>query len=200
MRVIAGEVRGFQLKGPPSRLTRPMTDKVKEALFGTLNALGVAPECVLDLYAGTGGLGIEALSRGASWVDFVERQAAAAATIRENLTRTRYQETAAVHQMAVQTFLIQARHGQYDLVLMDPPYADPAIEATLDRVGGGALVQSGSIVAVGHWPRLNLPERLGRLARLRQRCHGDSCFAIYEVEETAEVGASGDGGDLSGQL
>ena len=78
MRVIAGERRGFQLKGPAGRFTRPMADRIKEAVFSMLASLGVAPVRVLDLYAGTGGIGIEALSRGAEWADFVEQNHAAA--------------------------------------------------------------------------------------------------------------------------
>ena len=185
MRVIAGEAKGFRLKGPPSFGTRPMAEKVKGAVFSMLGSLGVEPERVLDLYAGTGGLGIEALSRGANWADFVEQNPAACAVIRANLAHTKYGDAARVHQLPVAAFLAR-REEPYDLVVMDPPYADPAIAATLERLGASALVQSGSVVVVGHSPRVALPERSGRLERLRQRCHGDSCFSIYEV-----VGADG---------
>src|SRR5918996_5204521 len=105
MRVIAGEVKGFTLQGPPSRGTRPMAQKVKGALFSMLGSLGVEPETVLDLYAGTGGLGIEALSRGATTADFVEQAPAAVAVIRQNLARTRYDAVGRVHQMPVAAFL-----------------------------------------------------------------------------------------------
>ena len=193
MRVIAGEAKGFRLKGPPGRGTRPMADKIKGALFSMLGSLGVEPERALDLYAGTGSLGIEALSRGATWADFVEQNAAAAAVVRANLAHTRFADAARVHQTPVATFLNQHRGGDaapYDLVIMDPPYADPEIVPTLERVGASPLVQSGTVVAIGHSPRVALPERLGRLARLRERCHGDSCFSVYEVNG----GADGEGG------
>ena len=192
MRVIAGEAKGFRLKGPPSRGTRPMADKIKGALFSMLGSLGVEPERVLDLYAGTGSLGIEALSRGAARAEFVEQNAAAAAVIRANLAHTRYDGAARVHQTPVASFLRQQRapdEAPYDLVIMDPPYADPEIVPTLERVGASPLVQSGTVVAVGHSPRVDLPARLGRLVRLRDRCHGDSCFSVYEVvaEEAVEM-------------
>ena len=188
MRVIAGEAKGFRLKGPPGPGTRPMADKIKGALFSMLASLGVAPERVLDLYAGTGSLGIEALSRGAAWADFVEQNAAAVAVVRANLAHTRFAAAAQVHQLPVLAFLQQAERGGrdgsgYDLVILDPPYADPQIVPTLERVGTSPLVQSGTVVAIGHSPRVALPERAGRLARLRERCHGDSCFSIYEVDE-----------------
>ena len=188
MRVIAGERGGFRLKGPPGPGTRPMTDKIKGALFSMLGSLGVEPDSVLDLYAGTGGLGIEALSRGATRADFVEQQSGAVAVIRQNLAHTGYDDVARVHQTSVAAFLARAT-SPYDLIIMDPPYADPEIVPTLERLGRSPLVQSGTVVAVGHSPRVTLPNEAGRLTRLRDRCHGDSCFSVYEA--TAFDGEAG---------
>jgi 16S rRNA (guanine966-N2)-methyltransferase len=181
MRVIAGEAKGHTLKGPPSPATRPMTDKIRQALFSTLGSLGVEPDRVLDLYAGTGSIGIEALSRGATWADFVEQSGAACAVIRANLVHTKFADVSRVHQLPVAVFL-HRDEAPYDLIVLDPPYADPEIVATLQRVAESPLVQSGTVVVVGHSPRVNLPDQLGRLARLRLRCHGDSCFSIYEAD------------------
>jgi 16S rRNA (guanine966-N2)-methyltransferase len=191
MRVIAGERRGFQLKGPAGKFTRPMADRVREALFSMLASLGVDPLRVLDLYAGTGGIGIEALSRGAEWADFVERNPAAAAVVRANLVHTRYTDVTRLYQEPVSTFLARAERGAagtapYDLIVMDPPYADPDLISTLERVGHSPLVESATILAIGHSPRVTLPEHAGRLVRLRERCHGDSCFSIYEVGSVAK--------------
>lgn len=180
MRVISGELRGFQLKGPPSRATRPMNDKLKGALFSMLASLGIAPERVLDLYAGTGSLGIEALSRGATWAEFVDKQAQACDVIRANIAHTKVTGRTLVHQMDVRKFVSQASGPAFDLVLLDPPYADPDLLATLAQVAASPLVQSDGVIAIGHWPRITLPEQVGPLARLRLRCHGDSCFSIYE--------------------
>ncbi len=172
-----------------------MADKIKGALFSMLGSLGVEPERVLDLYAGTGSIGIEALSRGASWADFVEQNAAAAAVVRANLQHTRFADTARVHQEPVAAFLRgNRRQPPYDLVIMDPPYADPEIVSTLERIGASPLVQSGAVVAVGHSLRVTLPEGLGRLTRLRERCHGDSCFSVYEVvDDEMAAGAESNG-------
>lgn len=181
MRVISGEAKGRKLLGPAGVFTRPMQDKIKEALFSMLWSLGVEPERVVDLYAGTGAIGIEALSRGASRADFVDQHAAACKVVRSNLERTGLADRSRVHQTSVSGF-ISRQNGPYDLVILDPPYADPEIEAIVGQLAQSTLIQSGTVVAIGHWPRLELPEEIGRLSRLRRRCHGDSCFSIYEAD------------------
>src|SRR5680860_778713 len=180
MRVISGSARGRRLKGPPSPTTRPMADKIKGALFNALGSLGVEPEVVLDLYAGTGSIGIEALSRCASRADFVDQGRDQCAVIRDNLASTGFTAAGQVHQASVRSFIGRGR-GPYDFVIMDPPYAEPDIIETLARLGSSTRVQSGSIVVLGHWPRIDMPDRVGSLECLRDRCHGDSCFAVYEV-------------------
>lgn len=131
MRVIAGTHGGRRLKAPPGRTTRPTSDRVREALFSMLGPLD--GERVLDLFAGTGALGIEALSRGAASAVFVERDARAAAVLRENLAslaigadraELRRGEAVAALRTAAE------RDELYDLVLIDPPYGDAA------RLGG----------------------------------------------------------------
>lgn len=198
MRVIAGERRGYQLKGPAGRFTRPMADKIKGSLFSMLTSLGVEPVRVLDLYSGTGGIGIEALSRGAEWADFVEQNAAAAAVVRANLAHTDYSHKSRVHQEPVASFVGRAERRPldvkpYDLIIMDPPYADLELIPTLERVGQSPLVESATVLVIGHSPRVSLPERAGRLERLRQRCHGDSCVSIYEAPWPSEGEHPGNG-------
>lgn len=183
MRVISGSAKGNTLKGPPSTATRPMTDKIRQALFNTLASLEVIPDRVLDLYAGTGSIGIEALSRGAEWADFVDQSSAACAVVRANLAHTKFTDQSRVHQSSAGNYL-NRQEEPYDLIVLDPPYADPEILQTLERVATSALVQSGTIVVVGHWPRISLPDEIAGLERLRLRCHGDSCFSIYEASGT----------------
>lgn len=180
MRVITGEAKGRRLKGPPGPQTRPMADKIKEAVFSALEALGVDAARVLDLYAGTGGVGIEALSRGADWADFVDAQAAACVVIRENLAHTKLASRAEVHNSPVTAFL-RRRGKPYDLIFVDPPYADPDILVTLEKIAASSLVQPGSVVVLGHSPQVDIPERIGALTMLRDRCHGGSCFSIFEI-------------------
>lgn len=186
MRVIAGTARGRRLKGPPSSLTRPMADKIKEALFSVLASMGAEPAQVLDLYAGTGGIGIEALSRGAEHADFVDQQKAACAVIRTNLELAGLSDRGTVHCMPVEHIHRRLR-GSYDFVILDPPYAAPDIEAQLEHLAASSLLQSDALVVLGHWPRLELPEAIGRLELIRRRCHGDSCFSIFAVKDAAST-------------
>jgi 16S rRNA (guanine966-N2)-methyltransferase len=170
-----------------------MADKIKGALFNALLSLGVEPDRILDLYAGTGSIGIEALSRGGACADFVEQGRDQAKVIRVNLESTGFADRSRVHQSSVKAFL-GTRREPYDFVILDPPYADPDILQTLRAVGDSQLVQSGTIVVIGHWPRLELPDELGRLESLKHRCHGDSCFSIYEVVDQRDPeGPSGEG-------
>lgn len=189
MRVIAGEAKGRPLEGPAGVFTRPMQDKIKGAVFSMLASLGVDFERVADLYAGTGAIGIEAISRGATWCDFVDQNGSACAVVRRNIATCGFGDRAAVHQAGVGAW-VQRATEPCDLVIMDPPYADPDIADMLGKVAASRLVQSGTVVVVGHWPRLTLPEDAGRLGRLRERCHGDSCFSIYE----ADLPPAGDAG------
>jgi 16S rRNA (guanine966-N2)-methyltransferase len=182
MRVTTGSAKGRNLKGPPSIGTRPMSDKIRQAVFSALGSLGVEPDRVLDLYAGTGAIGIEALSRGASHADFIEMTAPAAAVIRENLERTQMTELGTVYRQSVQSYL-HRKATPYDLVIVDPPYADESIPDTLRQLAESALVQSGTVVVLGHWPRLELPDQIGRMQLLKRRCHGDSCFSLFDVVE-----------------
>jgi 16S rRNA (guanine966-N2)-methyltransferase len=187
MRVTTGSAKGRNLKGPPTSGTRPMSDKIRQAVFSALASRGVEPDRVLDLYAGTGAIGIEALSRGAGHADFVEMTVPAAAVIRENLERTQLADRASVHRQSVESY-VRRKTAPYDLVILDPPYADAAIPDTLRQLSQSALVQSETVVVLGHWPRLELPERIDRLQLLKRRCHGDSCFSIFEIVEPDAAG------------
>ncbi len=180
MRVISGEARGRPLRAPRNQSrTRPMADKIKEAAFSSMESLGVAPDRVLDLYAGSGAVGIEALSRWASRAVFVDRDRTACQTIRRNLQAVGFEERGTVLQTTVERVLSPARE-EFDLIVIDPPYADPDILEVIERISASGAAGSGSILLLGHWPRLDVPERIGRFHTLRQRCHGDSCFAIFE--------------------
>jgi 16S rRNA (guanine(966)-N(2))-methyltransferase RsmD len=158
-----------------------MLDRVKEALFSVLEGYGPIRGRVLDLYAGTGSLGIECLSRGAAWADFVEQKANVCRIIQENLEHTRFTERAKVHQMPVGRFVAQGRAAEkYAIIVMDPPYADPAIEDTIRAVGASDLLADEGLLIVGHSPRVVLADSYSSLRRLKFRRLGDSCFSIYE--------------------
>lgn len=181
MRVITGRAKGHRLKAPKGLGTRPMLDRVKESLFSVLEGYGRIRGQVLDLYAGTGSLGIEFLSRGAAGADFVEQSAHVCAIIRENLRHTKLEAQGRVHTMPVERFLLGHRGaGRYDFIMMDPPYADPAIERTIALVQEMGVGHDGSLLIVGHSPRVVLADSYPGLYRIKFRRLGDSCFSIYE--------------------
>ncbi len=142
MRVISGEARGFRLKAPAGMRTRPMADKIKGALFSMLASLGVEPERVLDLYAGSGAVGIEALSRGAASATLVEDDPAAVAVLRDNVARLEL-PGAHVVAVAVERWLAVDPEPRYDLALLDPPYeldVTPVLELLLPWLVDDAVV------------------------------------------------------------
>lgn len=159
--------------------TRPTSDKVREALFNILQSLGgVEGARVLDLYAGSGALGIEALSRGAAWADFVERERAACAVLRHNLAVTGFEGRAGVYCMPVDRALARLS-GPYDLVLADPPYGDPRAGDALDRLAGSGLVAPGATLVYEHAARAVPPEAWGSFGLVLTRRHGDTAISIY---------------------
>jgi 16S rRNA (guanine966-N2)-methyltransferase len=180
MRVISGSARGRPLRAPKGMRTRPMADKIREAAFSALWSLGIQPVRVLDLYAGSGSVGIEAISRGAEYADFVEQAHDAAAVIRRNLVTLGMDERSRVHQIPVLRY-IEAASAPYDFVIMDPPYADPEIIQVIERLSASKAVAEGTVLLLGHAPYLDVPEAVGRFIRIRHRCHGDSCFSVFEI-------------------
>lgn len=142
MRVIAGSRGGTPLVAPAGTSTRPIGDRVKESLFAILGDL-VADAAVLDLYAGSGAIGIEALSRGARSVIFVEHWQPAVLSIRANLARTGFAESAEIRTTTVEAFLATGGDTSFDLVFCDPPYdvraTLPIVTAAVDRLAPGGL-------------------------------------------------------------
>jgi 16S rRNA (guanine966-N2)-methyltransferase len=172
MRVVAGEYGGRRLAAPPARGTRPTADRVREALFSMLG--DVSGLRVLDLFAGSGALGIEALSRGAASVTFVESDARAAAVIRQNLDALGAEGE--VKRRDAMVFLA-AQRGTFDLVLADPPYdSAPLLAASLAERLPGVLSENARIVTESDKRKpLELPFPL-----LRERTYRDIRIAIHE--------------------
>jgi len=176
-RIIAGEAGGRRLAVPPGDKVRPTSDRVKESLFAALGPGRVAGARVLDLYAGTGALGLEALSRGAAEALFVERDAAAARAIRSNVEALGFGDRAVVRTAAVTAVLAgPAPAGGYDLALLDPPYDTPPadLEAVLHRLVDGAWMDPDATVVVeraGGSADLGWPAGWGSTW---ERCYGDT--------------------------
>jgi 16S rRNA (guanine966-N2)-methyltransferase len=178
MRVIAGSAKGRRLRGPPGGGTRPTSDLVRGAIFDILYSLEADLSRVLDLYAGTGALGIEALSRGAQWCDFVERDRASCDVIRENLAHTGLVDRAKVHCWPVAKAETRLA-GPYSLVLADPPYGSDEAESTLAAWGSSPKLTRESVIVLEHSRRRPAPPLLGDRGLLDTRRHGDTCISIY---------------------
>jgi len=186
-RIIAGHARGLRLDVPGSG-TRPTSDRVRESLFGALESLDAIAEArVLDLYAGSGALGLEALSRGASSLELVERSRSAAAVVRRNvasITRTLSGPTARVHESAVIAFLKRAT-GPYDLVFTDPPYDLDDRSMNADLIALAPLLSEDAVVVIERARRSTPPDAAAAgLEVFREKSYGDT--AIWWAQPAAE--------------
>ncbi len=186
-RVIAGSARSIRLDAPGPG-TRPLADRVKQTLFAILEP-GLQGARFLDLFAGSGAAGIEALSRGAAHATFVERDAGAVAVIKANLARTALGERATVIRSDAVAWLRDAardRDPLWDQVVIDPPYAETAdLLAALDAAGP-RLAPGGRVVAKHFW-RDTPPDRIGLLASDRERRFGETALTFYRrLADTTE--------------
>ncbi len=187
-RVVTGSAKGLRLAAPGPG-TRPLTDRVKQALFGTIEAEldhdWDGP--FLDLFAGSGAGGIEALSRGAPGCVFVERDGKAAGVIGENVRRLGLAERD-VRIVRADAVRFLDRHGEeeggpFAAVLLDPPYGDPAILRALERLGEpqGGWLRGGGVVAAKHFWKDVLPDRFCDLERQRERRFGETLLTFYRA-------------------
>lgn len=187
MRVIAGQYRSRLLKGPGKLRLRPTSDRLRETLF---NILGPAIEDSLfvDLYAGTGAIGIEAISRGAKETIFVESHPATAKLVRANLDALKILSSAEIIEAKAVRGLerIAARHLLADFIFLDPPYEDAQeLLDVLDYLDTSHIVAPQGIVIVEHRNKVELPERLERLERTRLVEQGDAALSFYRLAAAA---------------
>jgi 16S rRNA (guanine966-N2)-methyltransferase len=178
VRVITGKAKGHLLKVPKGVYVRPATDLVRGAIFSILESHAASWSRVLDLYAGSGALGIEALSRGAGWVDFVDRERRCCGIIKENLEKTKLGANTHIYCCNVTTAL-SFLDKEYGIILMDPPYADSSIGNVVAQLANSKLVGLDTVVVVTHSPRLAFDSNYGVLDLLKEHRHGDSCISIY---------------------
>lgn len=181
-RVIGGTARGIRLEAPGPH-TRPFTDRVKESLFGALDSAAALDGPFLDLFAGSGAGGIEALSRGAPAATLVERDGRTCAVIGANLRQARV-EGGRVIRADVVSFLRNGRsdtEAAYSAALLDPPYGEPVLERSLELLADPSLdwLAPGATVIVKHFWRDVLPETIGYLGKTRQRRFGETGLTFY---------------------
>lgn len=179
MRITGGNARGMPLIASRSPNLRPTSDRVRVSLFNLLGG-AVAETKVLDLYAGSGALGIEALSRGATSADFVEADKRLCRVVKRNLESTGYLMHGSVHHAPVERAL-GFLNGPYQTVFLDPPYALAGLEHTISVLGESTILDLKATVVVEHSSRVSLGESYGPLTRFQARRYGDSAISIYQV-------------------
>ncbi|MBR2888797.1 MAG: 16S rRNA (guanine(966)-N(2))-methyltransferase RsmD [Oscillospiraceae bacterium] len=184
MRVITGTARGVVLKTPEGMQTRPTTDRVKEALFSIIQ-FEIPGARVLDLFGGTGQLGIEALSRGAREAVFVDAREDACRLIRENLRRTRLENRGRVVRSDYLDYLKRCRE-KFQIILLDPPYAEVFLENSLKMITEIDILQSGGIIVAERPLGKELPWEFPGYTRSRDYKYGNTLLTVYRKDETNE--------------
>ena len=177
MRVVAGRAKGIALKTPSGMLTRPTADRVKEAMFSIVQ-FDLPGASVLDLFGGTGQLGIEAVSRGAKSATFVDNREDACRLIRENLKRTGMEKESRVVRMDYMDFLKRNRE-KFDIVLLDPPYAEEYLENSLKMITEIDILQSGGIIIAERPLGKDLSLNFEGFERSRDYKYGTTLLAVY---------------------
>ncbi len=178
MRIIGGASRGRRLDGP-SRGTRPTTGRVKAALFNILSER-IFGARFLDLFAGTGAIGIEALSRGAGRVTFVEADADCVRVVKSNLRRSGYGHLAEVRSMTATRFLKQPVREPYDIAFIDPPYHGNEAGDVLPLLGRNAIIAINGVVIIEHFHKAPPPVQIDRLILTKSYRYGDTFLSIYK--------------------
>jgi 16S rRNA (guanine966-N2)-methyltransferase len=198
VRVIAGTAKGRLLKAVPGIGTRPTTDKVKEAIFSMIGpyfdgGLG------LDLFAGTGGLGIEALSRGLDRVIFIDMEKTSIQVIEDNLKTLGFKDQAEVYRNEAQRALqvLSKRGLKFDLIFLDPPYSMKQVDELLLQMQQMDMIQDQATVLVEHDAKHVYPDEIGRFKVRKRTNYGETAVAIYLYTDIIRTGGGPDGTEHS---
>lgn len=179
MRISSGSSKGRKLHAPPGLDVRPTSDKVKQALFNILSDR-VEGASFLDLYAGVGSVGIEALSRGAAEVTFIEKSKRHIDYLKKNLSLGSFEGRHKIFCSEAVSFLRKkGRARPFDFVFVDPPYQGEEIEKTLPLLGEGDMITADGLVIIQHFHKKVLPEQVGLLRFLRKYKYGETILSLY---------------------
>ena len=181
MRITGGKVKGTRLKTLSRHSIRPTTSVVKQAIFSLLENRATNWRQVLDLYAGSGALGIEALSRRAEWVDFVDYRKSCCDIIRTNLEKIGEPHRAHIYCCSVSK-AVAFLNNSYDIIFMDPPYSAPSTNNLLMNLAKSKLLRENSTIVLCHANRFSLNSDYDGLHLVEQRRYGDTFIFIYQKE------------------
>ena len=179
-RISGGNERGRKLRASKDDGLRPTSERVRAAVFSIIGLGAVEGKRVLDLYAGTGALAIEALSRGAEQADFVEAHSGRCENLRQSLRDLGLSDRGRVHRAKAER-AVETLEGKYGLVFADPPYDLDPWEAVMGSLGSGRLLDDDAIVVAEHRHNRELAERYGKLTRITSRRYGDTSVSIYRA-------------------
>jgi 16S rRNA (guanine966-N2)-methyltransferase len=182
MRIIAGRFKGHKLVSFDEDHIRPTTDRVKESVFNILAPVMEGAR-VLDLFSGTGNLGLEALSRGASRVDMVEQSPRSIAIIRKNLGHLKVEEGVQIHRADAVAFVRDYLGDPYDVVLVDPPFPLRICETILQELAKSKAADSHTRIVIEHSRKEPLPEQILTLTAIDTRSYGDKLVAFYDKKD-----------------
>ena len=184
MRIIAGTAKGMRLKAPKGMNTRPTTDRVKESVFGIL-ANDLIDAEVLDLFAGTGNLGLEALSRGAATAVFIDKQAQSIKVMMENAILTNLAGNAVICREDVMQALrrFQNNGKSFDLIFCDPPYNLGLMPKVLQFLDESRILRDGGILVMEHSRHEKLPAELKRIVAYRSESYGETVVSFFTIQE-----------------
>jgi len=184
MRVVSGRYKGRPLKAVPGTTTRPTTDKVKEAIFNIIGPYfedGIA----LDLFGGSGGLGIEALSRGLSNVIFVDKDAKAIQTIKTNVSLCNLHSQVEIYRNDAERALkaIIKRDLQFDMIFLDPPYKTQKLQSLIETIHNHQLIKDMGYIIAEHGVEVVLPEQIGNLTQIKYEKYGITAITIFQYQK-----------------
>ena len=184
LRVISGKVRGLKLDTPKNEYVRPTTDRVKESLFNIINPY-IIDSNVLDLFAGTGSLGIECLSRGASSATFVDVSKESINIVKSNIKKARVENESIILNLDFKNAIdrLKIQNKKFDIIFMDPPYYKNMFIDALSNIDEADLLCDDGIIVVEHDTKDKFVDNIGRLEKTRDKKYGNTTLTFYKLEE-----------------
>ncbi len=187
LRVISGKARGLKLDTPKNQDVRPTTDRVKESLFNMINSY-IMDSNILDLFAGTGSLGIECLSRGAKNCVFVDKSKDSINIVRSNVKKARVENESTILNVDFKDAVkrLSTQNQKFDVIFMDPPYYENMFIECLKSIDKFNLLDEDGIIVVEHDTKDLFEDSIGRLNKSREKKYGNTTLTFYKLEEQDE--------------
>lgn len=184
MRIISGNMRGLRLKSPKGNDTRPTADRVKESLFNILGYIE-SNSIVLDLFSGSGNIGLEFLSRGAKKVYFIENDKNSVSILKENIKKCRVEESTEVYRNDVikSIEIFDKKRLKFDYIFLDPPYNKGLAEKTLERISNSNLLNDRSIIIIEHEVELEFADEYYGIEKIDRRNYGSTAITFFRKLE-----------------